>query len=339
MNYAVGCAFSMDNLFENFPYKKLDLTCKKVSTIIKENHRDLLVKKIFRDFLKILFLDIVENNITFWLPLSGKVKSNIHMRRVEGKSFKKLRQAGKWKEIDIFKSNFCAYQMSLYLLGQRTPRVKNVYLNKFYRDIITKKTNEGFPYGDGKTDKYVKDYYEEIYKLFPTVTKRDIKRILNFGLRSLYLHNSYGGDVKVKEGSFWLYIGNLRKKPLDHFFYYIKKLTIRLRVLHKRRKLWDGYYYFGLSEKSYEKYLNQIKTRGRPRKYFHFGPVFLYQILDECKINERFSKYIFKVPYMGNMGMKRFSRNFVSDKAQLIIKRELPKFKDICVFTNKYNAL
>lgn len=26
--YALGCAFSMDNLFDNFPYKKLTITCK-----------------------------------------------------------------------------------------------------------------------------------------------------------------------------------------------------------------------------------------------------------------------------------------------------------------------
>jgi len=29
--------------------------------------------------------------------------------------------------------------------------------------------------------KYVKDYYEEIYKMFPDIPKSDIKRIVDYG--------------------------------------------------------------------------------------------------------------------------------------------------------------
>jgi hypothetical protein len=43
--------------------------------------------------------------------------------------------------------------------------------------------------------KTVKDYYEDMYQLFPEVPKKDIQRILNFGFKTLYLHNSYGGDT------------------------------------------------------------------------------------------------------------------------------------------------
>jgi hypothetical protein len=45
--------------------------------------------------------------------------------------------------------------------------------------------------------KNIKDYYEQVAEQFPEVDIADIKRILNFGFRSLYLHNSYGGDVLV----------------------------------------------------------------------------------------------------------------------------------------------
>ena len=338
--YALGCAFSLKNLFDNFPYKQLKINCKQCKVIIGDNHRDKLVRKIFKENLKLVVNDIIDNNVTFWLPLTGEKKCNIRMRRVQGKEFQNMRKAGKWKDIDILKSMFSGYQLSFSMLGKRTPRVKSIYVNKELRDKITENINNGVQYGDGKVDTTIKDYYEQMYQLFPNVPKQDIDKILKFSWKSLYLHNSYGGDVAISGDTFWFYIGNLKKNPLDHFYYYIRKLTVKLRVLYRRKKIeWDGYYYFALSNSQYEKYLSQKKNKGRPRKYFNFGSVFIYQILDECKINEHYKKYIFRIPYISRMKIKYFIRNLVTDKAELILTREPMKFKDINVFDNKYEVL
>lgn len=335
--YALGCAFNLEDILGNFPYKKLKITCKECANITGDNHRSSIVKKIFRYHVKLVIEDIIANNITYWLPLTGQKKCNIHMKLVRGDAFKNLRQAGKWEDIDILKSNFSGYQLSLFMLGNRTPRVKSVYLNKDYRDRISHNTNEGMQYGDGKYDKTLKDYLEQVYEAFPQVQKRDINTILVFSWKSLYLHNSYGGDTIMIDNGFWLYIGNLKKDPMDHFFYYIRKLTVKLRVLYRRkRKEWDGYYYFALSNTQYQHYLDQKKKRGRPRKYFNFGSVYLYEILDECKINEYYKKYIFRIPYISKLKIKQFVRDLTSDKAELIITREPLKFKDISVEENEY---
>ena len=83
---------------------------------------------------------------------------------------------------------------------------------------------------------------------FPLIPKRDIKRILQYGYKSFYLHNSYGGDVTLERNTFWLYSGRLMKDSLKWFEYYVKKLVIKIRVLYKRNKTnWDGYYYFALN--------------------------------------------------------------------------------------------
>ena len=335
--YALGCAFNLEDILGNFPYKKLKITCKECANITGDNHRSSIVKKIFRYHVKLVIEDIIANNITYWLPLTGQKKCNIHMKLVRGDAFKNLRQAGKWEDIDILKSNFSGYQLSLFMLGNRTPRVKSIYLNKDYRDRISHNTNEGMQYGDGKYDKTLKDYLEQVYEAFPQVQKRDINTILVFSWKSLYLHNSYGGDTIMIDNGFWLYIGNLKKDPMDHFFYYIRKLTVKLRVLYRRkRKEWDGYYYFALSNTQYQHYLDQKKKRGRPRKYFNFGSVYLYEILDECKINEYYKKYIFRIPYISKLKIKQFVRDLTSDKAELIITREPLKFKDISVEENEY---
>lgn len=338
--YSLGCAFSLDNLFENFPYEKLQITCKQCKAITGDNHRNILVKRIFRESVKLIINDIVNNNVTFWLPLTGEKKCNIHMRRVQGNEFKNLRKAGKWKDIDILKSMFSGYQLSLFMLGKRTPRIKSIYLDKDLRNKISQNTNNGTQYGDSKNDTVIGDYYEQMYQSFPDVPIRDINKILNFAWKSLYLHNSYGGDTIISGKSFWCYIGNLKRDPIQHFHYYIRKLTVKLRVLYKRRKIeWDGYYYFALSDSQYQKYINQKKQRGRPRKYFNFETVFLYQILDECKINEYYKRYIFRIPYISKLKFKYFSQHLISDKAELILIRDPLKFKDILITNNKYETL
>lgn len=338
--YALGCAFSMDNLFDNFPYKKLTITCKQCKAITGDNHRDILVKRIFRESVKLVINDVVNNNVTFWLPLTGSKRCNIHMRRVQGDEFKNLRKAGKWKDVDIVRSMFSGYELSFFMLGKRTPRVKSIYLNKELRDKIIQNTNNGMSYGDSKNDTTIKDYCQQIYELFPSVPKQDIDRILNFAWKSLYLHNSYGGDVIIKDGDFWLYIGNLKKNSLDHFYYYIRKLTVKLRVLYRRKDIeWDGYYYFALSNSQYEKYLSQINKRGRPKKYFIFESIYVYQILDECRINEYYKKYIFRIPFISRLKVKQFIPHLVTDKAKLMEIRDPLKFKDILTHNNKYEFL
>ena len=338
--YALGCAFSLKNMLDNFPYKRLKITCKQCEAIIGDNHRDKLVRKVFRENIKLIINDIINNNVTFWLPLTGSKKCNIHMRRVQGKEFQNLRKSGKWRDVDILKSMFSGYELSFFMLGNRTPRIKSIYLNKEFKNRITQNTNNGTQYGDGKNDTTIKDYCDQIYQLFPDVPESDIDKILSFAWKSLYLHNSYGGDTLISGKDFWCYIGNLKKNPLDHFFYYIRKLTIKLRVLYKRKKIeWDGYYYFALSDSQYQRYIEQKKQRGRPRKYFKFGTVFIYQILDECKINEYYKRYIFRIPYITHLKSKYFISDLITDKAELILTRDPLKFKDIRVYDNEYEFL
>lgn len=188
--------------------------------------------------------------------------------------------------------------------------------------------------------KTINDYYEDVRKLWPRLPEKDIKRILNFGFKSLYLHNSYGGDTFIKDKDFLCYIGTLRNNPISHYHYYIRKLRIKLKVLYKRRKIqWDGYYYFALNNKQWENYEQQKRSRGRPRKWFDYGQVMLYKIKDECSIAQYSCRYIFRVPYVSDIGLHSLQRNFRSDKAELIETREPLKLRDILVNNYNYEVL
>lgn len=334
---AVGAAFNMNDMFMNFPYKKLKFTCETSYKLCNNTHRDVLVKMIFRECVNVVLNDVIDNNVTFWFP---SVKCNIHMKSVRDNAFKNLRRSGKWLDVDLIASSFTGHEIGLFLLGNRTPRVKTIYVNRTLKDKITTNTNNGMQYGDSKYDKYIKDYYEIIHEKFPQILISDIKRILNFGWKSVYLHNSYGGDVIIKNRQFWCYMGYLKNDTLKYFHYYIKKLSIKIRILYRRNKIeWDGYYYFALTNNQYSEYIKQKNKMGRPKKYFKFINVMLYQILDECKLQESGKRYIFKIPFTDVIRFKLFYPELITDKAELLLIREPLKFKDILVSENEYEFL
>lgn len=337
MWYSVSCAFNLNHLFDNFPYEKIKFTCKECEAITNKRNRDVLVKRIFKECFKIVIQDIITNNVTFWLP-TGSRKSCLKMQRFKDAAFRNLRRSGKWLDVDFLKSDFSGYQIGFFMYGNRTSRNKYVYLNSKYKNQITENTNNGMNYGDSMYDKKTSDYYDVVHSLFPDISITDIKRIINFGWRSYYLHNSYGGDVFIQDKDIWCYTGFLKKDGLRHFYYYIKKTCVKLRVLYKRYKIkWDGYYYFALNNKAYDEYLNQRNKRGRPKKNFKFKNVFLYQILDECKLVESEKKYIFRIPYLATVNFRHYLPELITDKAELIIERNPINFQDI--LNNEYEFI
>ena len=184
--------------------------------------------------------------------------------------------------------------------------------------------------------KTIQDYYQDICKEYPNIPEQDIKRILQYGWKSLYLHNSYGGDVLLNRLGFWFYSGQLMNDSLKYFNYYKRKMRVKLRVMYKRKKIpWDGYYYFALTENEYNEYLKQKNKRGRPRKNFTFSKVILYKIYDECNISESNRVAIFKVPLIMEFGFTIYKEQFQTSEAELILVRNPLKFDDILL--SKYN--
>lgn len=181
--------------------------------------------------------------------------------------------------------------------------------------------------------KTVSDYYDVVADKFPIVPKKDIERILNFGWKSLYLHNVYGGDTLLKDDAinkYLFYIGELTFDSLKHFHYYIKKMSVKLRVLYNRAKdKWDGYYYFGLTQNQYNNYLSQNNKRGRKRKKFKFGSIKLYKILEECKLREYNKEYFFRVPYILDAGFTILENDYETSKAEYLLYRKCEGFASL----------
>lgn len=188
--------------------------------------------------------------------------------------------------------------------------------------------------------KTIQDYYDQIYKEYPTVSKSDIKRILQYGFKSLYLHCSYGGDVLLNRLGFWFYCGQLTNNSVRWFEYYKRKIKIKLRVLYKRKQIpWNGYYYFALSENQYNDYLSQKNKKGRPKKNFTFSHVVLYKIYDECNITESGKVAIFKIPMSIDLGFDYYKKEMITDKAELVLVRPPLKLEDILLSVYDYEFI
>lgn len=188
--------------------------------------------------------------------------------------------------------------------------------------------------------KKIKDYYEQMYAKYPDVPKKDINRILNYGWKQYYLFNSYGGDVIINDQTFWMLCGSLTVNSLKHFNRYIRKLSTKLRIFYKRKKVpYDGYYYFALSEKQYQS-IQPIKGKAGPKKrHICYGNQVLYRIKDECIIRVYNRPYIYRVRYLIPSKFSLYYPNFTTDKAELVEVLKPRKFKDILVANKEYELL
>ena len=65
----------------------------------------------------------------------------------------------------------------------------------------------------------------------------------------------------------------------------------------------------------------------------------MFQILDDCKIQNSGYKYIFRIPYISEISLQFFVPELITNKAELIITRQPLKFKDILVENNNYELL
>lgn len=145
MNYSTGCAFNMDDMFMNFPYDKLEMSCEDCKEINGNPHRDHLVKKVFRECVKEVLEDMIENNITFVLPTQGR-HAEMHVKRTYGEDFKNARRNGKWRDVDFLKSGFSGNQIVLNIKSGHMIKTKPVYVNKSLKKRLTNYTNKGKQY-------------------------------------------------------------------------------------------------------------------------------------------------------------------------------------------------
>ena len=146
-NYAMGHAFSLKDLFMNFPIHKLKMTKQQCTDIYSDGNKRDLAAQIFARSMEMIIDDIIDNNVHFQLPGRPNCQSYIYMKRTTDKDFKKAFRNGKWNDVDFIESNFSGYQLALEMQSdKRLSREKPIYLSAKDRDRITEYTNNGKQY-------------------------------------------------------------------------------------------------------------------------------------------------------------------------------------------------
>lgn len=122
-------------------FKKAD--AKKAGAETKKHY----CVSVFLYCLYLIFLDIIENNITFVLPLFSNRDAFFFIKPITGDDLKYLLQHGCMKQLDIIKSNFTGY-VPIFQFKTSDGRIKEktIYLNKTLRDKLYEHINSGKQY-------------------------------------------------------------------------------------------------------------------------------------------------------------------------------------------------
>ena len=146
MYYNTGYCFSAYDLFETFNKKQLKIKRDTVQKKYGVNKKQMLCASVLVYCFYLILLDIIENNVTFVLPLFNNKQASIYARPVMGDEFKKARRKGAFADIDILTSNFTGYQLTFSWQTKYGYRYKPVYINKRFKDVFIKHINEGKQY-------------------------------------------------------------------------------------------------------------------------------------------------------------------------------------------------
>ena len=145
--FAMGHTFSAQEIFHNFPIKKLKMDYDTVKKIYSDGDKRSLSASIFTKGMQMIVEDIIEKNVHFLLTTLCSSEAYIYMKKTQGSDFKKAFKRGKWNDIDFLTSNFTGYQLALSVQSPKRPKKeKSIYLGYKHKDRITELTNEGKRY-------------------------------------------------------------------------------------------------------------------------------------------------------------------------------------------------
>lgn len=173
----------------------------------------------------------------------------------------------------------------------------------------------------------VEDYIDKVAEKYDKIPKDVLKKVIDFGLKAYFRVNSMGGDVLLKSPYFTAYTGKFfhPDRVYDFGMYRKTKMMIKNRIQYVRKKnKYDGYYYFGMTEKMYEQYKDYFKT-GRRHEKVKFERLFLYKLFSELFDTTPFTRF-FRVEIPEEKGFKEWTENLETSKFDYIGKRVDKKF-------------
>lgn len=146
MNYKTGYCFTSRDLYDGWDCSQVGVKRK----IYREKYKWRLVEDmfgaIFLYFMSMVLMDIIENNVTFALPLKGNRHAMIHVKVFDGDQFQRMYAGGKFVGIDFLSSLFRGYQLFFHYNYREGERDKPIYINNKMKERFYAHINAGKEY-------------------------------------------------------------------------------------------------------------------------------------------------------------------------------------------------
>lgn len=307
--------FKLTEMFITFNTESLSVTQSDLVALGKDRNKKDFAISVFKMSLEKVIDDIIDKGIQFQFPNTGQDQSYLCLERISGEKYTKLRKRGALKDFDPIETDFNAYRIEFKIERPNgTVYSVPIHLDRRRSQRIAKLASQ-HKIKVGRVKTY-QDYYDYMASKLPTVSTKDIYKILRYGYNSFRLHLSYGGDIFITSSSgFLLQTGKIYTNWALMFQYVLDKMRIKSRVLYRRlHYLWDGYSYFSLSN---EKYL-AIKDDYNAGKVVDFGEVALLKCYDEAIATSFNRVALFRVRAGSEETRFLSMEHLVTDKAELI---------------------
>ena len=146
---------------------------------------------------------------------------------------------------------------------------------------------------------YPDKYFDKIKEKFPELSDVQVKNIVYYGIRALYMMTYYNVDIKCQQRQFFAYFGEILHTEEEYRKYRKLKLTAKYRMLYSReKKPYSGKYYFMLSKDMHEKMPK--KKKGDP---WPIGLVRAYKIREEAELQD--GTYLYEFDWPEDVGYKK----------------------------------
>lgn len=112
MHYNTSFCFNATDLYETFDKTQLKIKRAVVQDKYGVNKKQIFCASVLIYTFYLILLDIIENNITFVLPLFNNKTASIYVRPIVNDELKRARKNGAFADIDLLSSNFTGYQLT-----------------------------------------------------------------------------------------------------------------------------------------------------------------------------------------------------------------------------------
>lgn len=145
MHYKTGYCFTAKELYETTNPSKWNVTDRFAYSHNICDKRTLC-GYVLVYFFYLVFLDIIENNITFEFPMLGAKQGRLYVKCYQDEEFQRLYAGGSFLGIDFLKSEFKGYRITYQWRYKKAFREKPIYISNNIKNWFYSKINQGKQY-------------------------------------------------------------------------------------------------------------------------------------------------------------------------------------------------